>query len=255
MGTRGASGSKAGNRDGNIGPTVSGAAKILPCGRCPVRPLAVCAALSPDQLGALAKIVRTLRYAAHETVFHEADEADSLFIITSGVASVSKYLPNGRRQVAGFLYPSDFFGLAVAGCYANSVSAVTDLTVCHFVRTQFEALLYAFPKLEMSVLGQSSHELAEAQEQMLLLGRKSALERLASFLLMISGRVRRNGQSDSPLWLPMNRSDIGDYLGLSTETTSRGFGRLEQIGAIQRLRDARVELLDRGMLQDISEGV
>jgi len=153
----------------------------------------------------------------------------------------------------GFLYPADFCGLAINGRYVNSAVAVTNLTLGSFARRQSESLLDRFPKFERRLLGQASNELAIAQEQMVLLGQKTAIEKVASFLLMTSERVCRNGQPDNPIWLPMTREDIGDYLGLSTETTSRMFTWLERRGAISKLPDAWVDLVNRQKLQEISE--
>jgi CRP/FNR family transcriptional regulator, anaerobic regulatory protein len=241
-------------RDAHLETVISSRSQPIPCGACPVRELAVCGALAPDELATLAAIVHEATYGPHQAVFHEGDEAESFFIITSGVASVSKFLVNGRRQITGFLYPSDFFGLVIEGQYVNSVTAITQLQLCHFMRRQYEALLERFPKLETRLLGHASNELVEAQEQMVLLGQKTATEKVASFLLMISGRARRTGQPDNPTWIPMTREDMGDYLGLTTETTSRTITRLEALGAIRRLRDMKIELVDREVLQEIADG-
>ena len=115
-------------------------------------------------------------------------------------------------------------------------------------------MLERFPKLERRLLGQASNELAVAQDQLVLLGRKTATEKVASFLLMISEHLRRNGLSDNPIWLPMTRQDIGDYLGLTTETASRMFAHLERRGAISKLPDARVDLTNLQMLREIAVG-
>lgn len=254
MAKNGGSRSKKANRDAYIAAIVSGKSEIAPCGPCPVRELAVCGALALDELHALAAIVHEIDFAPHQSVFHEWDEAECFFIVTSGVASVSKLLADGRRQIMGFLYSADFFGLAIDDHYANCVTAITNLTLCRFLRDQYEALLDRFPELEKRLLGQASNELAVAQEQMVLLGRKTAIEKVASFLLMNSERVRRNGHIDNPLWLPMIREDIGDYLGLTTETTSRTFTRLQRLGAISKLPDARIDLTNCQMLQEIAEG-
>jgi CRP/FNR family transcriptional regulator len=134
------------------------------------------------------------------------------------------------------------------------VTAVTDLTLCAFRRQQYEALLGRFAKLELRLFEHANNELAIAQEQMLLLGQKSAIEKIASFLLMTSDRLRRNGQDDNPLWLPMTRQDIGDYLGMTTETASRILSQLQRRGAISKLPDGRVVLVNHQMLERLSEG-
>ena len=229
-------------------------AAINPCGACPVRDLAVCGALEPDELYALAEIVHDMQRVHRQSVIVEGDEADSFFIVTSGVASIEKMLADGRRQVVGFLYPSDFFGLAINGSYAYSVTAVTNLSLCQFGRQRYLALIDRFPKLEHRLLGMASNELAASQEQMLVLGRKTAKEKVASFLSMLSERSHRLGRPRSPLWVPMTRGDIGDYLGLTTETTSRKFTQLRKEGIIAFLPDAMIDLLDPVRLKTIADG-
>ena len=103
--------------------------------------------------------------------------------------------------------------------------------------------------------GMASHELAAAQEQMLLLGRKTAREKIASFLLMLSRRATQRGQAGDPVSVPMSRNDIGDYLGLTTETVSRTFTQLKRGGSINLLQGGKVALADRARLEDIAEGL
>ena len=229
-------------------------ADIRPCGACPVRGLAVCGVLEPDELYALAEIVHEAHRAHRQSVIVEGDEADGFFIVTSGVASVEKLLADGRRQIVGFLYPSDFFGLAVDGRYAYNVTAVTNLAFCQFERPKYLALVDRFPKLERRLLGMASDELAASQEQMLVLGCKTAKEKVASFLSMLSERSYRLGHLRSPIWVPMTRGDIGDYLGVTTETTSRMFTKLRNEGLIAFLPDAMIDLLDINSLKKIADG-
>ena len=122
------------------------------------------------------------------------------------------------------------------------------------MRGQYDELLERFPNLEARLLLHASNELAIAQEQMLLLGRKVAVEKLASFLLMVSDRAGRSGQADNRIWLPMTREDIGDYIGLTMETTSRMFSELQKLGAISRRPDGKIDVLDEQLLRGISMG-
>lgn len=232
-----------------------GIADIQPCGPCPVRGLAVCGVLEPDELCALAEIVHELYRAHGQSVIVEGDEANSFFIVTSGVASVEKLLADGRRQVVGFLYPSDFFGLAIDSRYAYNVTAVTNLSLCRFERPQYLDLIEQFPKLERRLLGMASDELAANQDQMLVLGCKSAKEKVASFLTTLSERCYRLGYARSPIWVPMTRSDIGDYLGITTETASRMFTQLRKEGLIEFLPDSMIALQDLKRLKEIADGI
>ena len=130
-----------------------------------------------------------------------------------------KQLADGRRQIVGFMVPGDFLGLAFGGLHLCSAEAVTEVTLCRFPRAAFLALCDECPALEKEILQRTSTELAAAQEQMLLLGRKTALERVASFVLSMGRRQRR--RTAEAVALPMNRIDIADHLGLTVETVSR----------------------------------
>ncbi len=213
------------------------------CGRCSARAISVCGALNEAGLDRLAAIAEALTLPADATLAYEGDPAEHLFNITSGVVRVSKLLPDGRRQIVGFLFAGDFLGMAAGAVYPFSAEAVEPVTVCRFRRGAYRTLLAELPSLEAALLDRASHDLQAAQEHMLLLGRKSAAERLASFLLDVAARgpggVRKGGEFP----LPMSRSEIGDYLGLTIETVSRTLTKLKSAGVITlpTARSARVE--------------
>jgi len=203
-----------------------------PCVACGVRDLSICGALEGHELDRLASLVTQRTIAPGETVFFESDSATNLFVIADGSIKIYKLLADGRRQVTGFLYPSDFLGLAFQERYAYSAEAIVETRLCRFERGALEALLEQYPRLEKRLLGVASNELASAQDQMLLLGRKTAEEKVASFLYTLSRRAYRKRLPAETLSLPMTRNDIADYLGLTTETVSRCFTRLKRDGVI-----------------------
>ncbi len=156
----------------------------------------------------------------------EGEPASAFFNISSGTVRLYKLMPDGRRQITGFVGIGHFLGLAVSDTYAFSAEAIEPVRYCRFSRTKLRALLDDFPALEKRLLQVASDELVAAQEQMLLLGRKTARERLASFLLAQS---RLGVACQTPrvqFALPMTRGDIADYLGLTIETVSRTLTRL-----------------------------
>ncbi len=236
-------------------PIARGAPLRAPCGACTVRHLTLCAALEPHELAEISAIVSSVELARGDPLFDEGEPAQHLFNVTSGAVKVYKLLADGRRQMTGFLFPGDFLGLANEETYAYSAEAVTHTVLCRFPRRKLERLLEKYPKMEHRLLGMASHELAVAQEQMLLLGRKTAREKIASFLLMLSRRSVQRGQNGNPVVVPMSRNDIGDYLGLTTETVSRTFTQLKQGGSISLLPGGKVEMADRARLEDIAEGL
>ncbi|WP_035693745.1 cyclic nucleotide-binding domain-containing protein [Azospirillum halopraeferens] len=225
-----------------------------PCGACPVRSLTVCAALDPEELRRLADILQTVRIEANHTIFGEGDAADALYNVTSGTVKLYKLLPDGRRQITGFLITGDFIGLALNESYAYTAETVTGCTLCRFPRKKLEALLDEFPKMQRRLFSMASNELAAAQDQMLLLGRKTAKEKICSFLLMLSQRAARRGHKDNPVHVPMSRADIADYLGLTTETVSRTFTQLKTAGIISLQEGNKIQIAGMDALYDMAEG-
>jgi CRP/FNR family transcriptional regulator, anaerobic regulatory protein len=188
----------------------------------------------------------------------EGDPAEFFFNVTSGSAKLFKLLPDGRRQITGFASPGHFLGLAVSTTYSFSAEALEPMRICRFSRTKLKALLDDFPAMEKRLLEVASNELVAAQEQMLLLGRKTARERLASFLVSRSAMPthclgHQAGHADNVL-LPMTRHDIADYLGLTIETVSRTLTKLKAEGLIDIPSGNLVSIRRHDALEDIATG-
>lgn len=212
--------------------TVTAAAPYFPCQSCVVRDKAICKALDDSELRQLNKIATAVKLEADGTVFYEGDDSTYLFNVVSGSLRLSKLLPDGRRQVTGFLFPGDFLGLSIAGVYSYSAEALTAASLCRFDRTSLTRMLERFPKLEHQLLSLASNELAQAHDHLMVLGRKTAIERVATVLLKLAERIGKNGKAGCALDLPMNRSDLADYTGLTTETVSRTLTRMRKQGVI-----------------------
>jgi CRP/FNR family transcriptional regulator len=233
-------------------PVARAEGPLSPCPACKVRDVVVCGSLDDAELPAISSIKSVVDLERGAPLFHAGEPAEHVFNVTGGVIRVYKLLADGRRQITGFLFPGDFLGIANDFAYAYGAEAVTYASVCRFKRRDIEALLARFPKLEHRLLRIASHELAAAQEQMMLLGRKTARERVASFLVMLSQRAASRGLPDNPIPLPMSRGDMGDYLGLSMETVSRTISGLRRHALIADTPDGGVEILDREQLNEIS---
>ena len=224
------------------------------CQKCEVRQLAICAALEDEDLHRLDAIVTHIHMDAGETLFYETDEAGHVFTVASGTLRLHKMLPDGRRQITGFVLPGDFLGLSGRDGFSYTAEAVTEAGICRFPRRALEALFDDFPRLEKEILWKARDELVAAQEQMLLLGRKMPAEKIASFLLGLSRRAERWEMPSDPVLLPMSRGDIADYLGLTVETVSRTFTRLKSEGVIELPEAHRVVLSDRERLEELAHG-
>lgn len=187
------------------------------------------------------------------------NEAPGYFAnIVSGVVKLTKSLGDGRQQIVGLQFPSDFLGRPFRNLSPYHAEAVTDVQLCTFEKSQFERLAKEFHDFEHRLFENTLDELDCAQEWMLLLGRKSAEEKVASFLLMVARRMqsvgcRSNGQSATRFELPLARAEIADFLGLTIETVSRQFTRLK-VDKIIALEGSRtIVVLDMPRLSAISE--
>ena len=230
------------------------AAQVDPCVTCEARSLAVCASLAQEGLRRLGQAAEIIQLQPGAALVREGDTASHVFTVTTGVARVYKLLADGRRQIVGFLYPGDMLGLPSRMHYGVNAEALEPMTACRFRRAEYRDLAGELPGLEAALLDRACDELRAAQDQMLLLGRKTALERLASFFLDISSRDRRAGGDGARLRLPMTRGEIADYLGLTTETVSRTTTRMKTRGVIRLLPRNVVEILDPVALASLAGG-
>ena len=224
------------------------------CTACDVRGYTFCSELGDEEIGQIQSIVRQVRLVSGQLLFQEGDEAEDVFNVTQGVIKLYKLLPDGRRQITGFLFPGDFLGIVGGSGYSYSAEAVNDVTLCRLSRSQLNRLFLRFPKLEHRLFGIATDELTAAQDQMLLLGRKTAAEKLASFLLSLAGRADVDGSAAQPVPLPMTRGDIADYLGLTVETVSRVIGRMRKGGLIDLADAHHIVLTRRDELEGMAEG-
>jgi CRP/FNR family transcriptional regulator, anaerobic regulatory protein len=191
------------------------------CEDCKVRLFSVCGALEASELDELDRISQGKAFAPKTMLFDQGAIAGSVFNVTEGVVRLYKSLPDGRRQIVGFALPGDFLGLALMDRYGVAAEAVTDVQVCRFARSAFLTYIDGKPHLLRRLHEFAGHELSLAQDQMLLLGRRNAEEKVAAFLLNLQKRYGRLGTISVTIPLPMTRQDIADYLGLTIETVSR----------------------------------
>lgn len=221
------------------------------CDKCKVRSLAVCAALDPNELNELDDIVHHIHIDGKSTFIHQGETAESVFSVTEGVVRLYKLLSDGRRQIIGFAMPGDFLGLALQNRYGFSADAVDDVALCRFDRREFDSLVTAKPHFLRRLHEFATHELVIAQEQMTLIGRRSAEERVAAFLVAMRERWARIKGPSVTIQLPMQRIDMADYLGLTIETVSRTLTKLARDGVILIVPEA-VRVLDEKKLTAIA---
>jgi len=226
--------------------------KTKDCGTCPIRHRAVCARCEADEFEFLEKIKYYRNYEAGQPIIWSGDHMDFVASLVSGVASLTQTMEDGRTQMVGLLLPSDFLGRPGRNSVLYDVTAVTDLTLCCFRRKPFEDLLLTNPHIGQRLLEMTLNELDAAREWMLVLGRKTAREKIASLLSIIARReasLRRSTTSNGMHFeLPLTRESMADYLGLTLETVSRQISALKRDGVIELQGTRNVHVPDFGAL-------
>lgn len=227
------------------------------CSQCVVRNSAICAALMPDELHVLSQLGRKQRVGRGQTVVWEGDDAIIVANVISGILKVSMSIADGREQIVGVVFPGDFIGRPFGQKSPYSVTALSDAELCIFSRSNFDAFARNHPELEHKLLQRTLAELDRAREWMLLLGKKTATERIATLLLEMSSRMGATGCSIeenelNEFALPLDRQQMGDVLGLTIETVSRQLSRLKADGVISLPDRRMVSIQNRRRLQDLS---
>ena len=228
------------------------------CDDCGARHLGLCDALSDEELVFLSRAAQHMSLPAGKLFMEEGEAAQFFYNINSGTVRLFKALPDGRRQITGFAGPGHFIGLAAADLNVVSAEAMEPVRLCRFSRAGLRAMFSEYPVLERKLLDVAMHELVLSQQQMLLLGRKTALERIASFLLSWAQRQEICGagklpQPNATLPLPLSRTDLADYLGLTIETVSRSLSHLKKAGLIEIPNIHEIVLLRPQALANIAE--
>jgi CRP/FNR family transcriptional regulator len=234
---------------GVVGPEVPGSAvEGHGCRVCLVRHLAVCTALPAEQAGALEELAGDLQLRAGELLAREGEQRRYVFTVQTGALRRTRTLADGRRLVAGFLMPGDYIGFSGATHYRHTIEAITDSSLCAVPHQGMRTLCETYHGLEHELMQRACIELDATRDKLMGLARMTPPERLAGFLQDMAQRRLRQGLDDAVIELPMTRTDIADYLGLTIETVSRCFTKLRGEGLIATPDPHTVQLLDRRKL-------
>ena len=186
-------------------------------------------------------------------LYYEGDEVDWLYQVNSGVLRLTRLLEDGRRQVIAFGYPGDIVGFPSEGRYHCDCDALTDTRLQPYRRSALETG-DGDPALHRALLQAALREISAMQDHFMMLGRKSAAERVASFLCVLSARVGQQLGTSTQVVLPMSRADIADFLGLTTETVSRALTQLRKAEIIAIENNHTVIFLRPNALLNLSRG-
>lgn len=219
------------------------------CTNCSVRERAICQSLSAGDLEAMSQMGRRHTVSPGEALMWQGDEEMVVGNVIDGVLKLSASTADGREQTLGILYPSDFIGRPFGRTSSHSVVALSEARVCTFPRSSFDRFAEDHPDLEHKLLQRTLTELDRSRQWMVLLGRKSAGERLAAFLLDMAERLgSEDADGNVRFELPFGRQDIADLLGLTIETVSRQITRLRDDGVIATPDRRGIVILDRDWL-------
>lgn len=222
----------------------------LACQRCPARSQGICAALTTEQLTTLCGHSRRVRREAGERL--TTDEIDAGFYanIRTGVVKLTRHLRDGRQQVVGLQFAADHLGRRSRETDSASAEAVSPVELCLIRATAVEAMIHDNGAFAERIVSHALRELDEAHGRMLTLGRRSARERVAWFLEFIASRISGNNHpGPDGFCVPLSRSDMADYLGLTVETVSRQITRLRLEKVIEVTNYRHVTIIDADRLR------
>lgn len=206
----------------------------------------------------LGKLGRKQQVSRGQTLVWEGDESLVVANVIRGVLKLSVSTADGREQIVGVVFPSDFIGRPFGKESPYSVTALTDAEVCIFTRAAFDAFAKDHPELQHKLLQRTLDELDRARQWMMLLGRKTASERIATLLIEVSNRLGAASGCSSfapyldQFELPMDRQQMGDVLGLTIETVSRQLTKLKEAKIIELPDRRSVIIKDRQRLEDLA---
>lgn len=229
------------------------------CSGCKAHSFALCSRLHGEELSKFGSMSTHKTVKAGQSLFSEYDDAKYFHTVVSGEVRLSRLLDDGRRQITGFKSAGDFIGLSVDGHYAADAEAIDDVVVCQFTVPALNATMEENAAIQSRLMEMMQVEVVNLQNHMLLLGRKTPVEKIANFLCERVARkfAVEEGEHEEnrvEIELPMSRTDIADFLGLTIETVSRTITKLKNLGVIELLSSQKVVIADLYQLQMLADG-
>jgi len=225
----------------------------IPCHSCPARNSPLCSVFTDTEIEDLFFLAHIRRIEAGEYLLHEEDPVRQVYNISSGALALERLASDGAKQIMAFCYAGDFIGISSGRSYSVSARALKPLTACQWQEADLQSLYKTYPKLETRVHEITARVVEAIMDQLFVLGRKKATEKIAWFLLFIETRQANvDGLSES-FNMPMTRVDIADYLGLTVETVSRAFTQLKTKGLIDITDKWTITIKDRVALTALGD--
>ena len=202
---------------------------------------------------AKADVAQELSFGPDENLFFDGDEATCVYEVLEGVVRSSKMLLDGRRQVLNFCYPGDMLGLSHDSLYHCDCDTGSEVKVRVYRKNACTRSIASDPQYCAAMLKNAAAEMNNMQEHFLMLGRKTAMEKLASFLVAVMERSATGKSSKAVFELPMMRCDIADFLGMTIETVSRNLTKLREHGIIEMPTRHEINVIDPRALKELAE--
>ena len=228
----------------------------ISCRDCSLTALCLPHGMKDSEIQELDKIVKHLPpMQAGQHLYRAGDKGRSLYAVRSGAAKSYCITESGEEQVLGFTLPGELVGLdgLSDGFYTSSSIVLETSSICEMPFDSLEVLCSRLPGLNRQIMRVAAKEISAEQQMLMQLGKRTAEERLASFLLSLSSRFSQRGLSATEFNLPMSRQDIGNYLGLAIETVSRLFAHFQEQGLLHVNRK-QITILELGRLKAMVEG-
>ncbi len=208
--------------------------------------------LTDDERARLAVMSTIVRFKKGEIIYQEGDRADAVFNLNSGIVTAYRKAPDGSEHVVAFLLADDLFGLSAEGLYTNSTRALTAVTAYRLPVAALRSRLAKDAELDFHVMCKLCQELRQAQRHAFLLSQRSAVTKLAMFLQLFEELQIAKGEPAAEIHLPMDRSDIGEYIGITLAAVSRAFRALTIRGIIKVRDRHHVRVVDRSGFEKIA---
>ncbi|MCJ8323786.1 MAG: helix-turn-helix domain-containing protein [Rhizobiales bacterium] len=221
------------------------------CNNCPVRGLSFCSALDTLALEEFSALSKTRSFTDGQLILTEGEVNEYIGSITEGIVKVYKLLNDGRQQIISLGFPGDMLGNIIDAEYNYFVEAVGKVKICLYRVSRIASFAATNPEIYLSILGKTNQQLSHARDWLVLLGRKTAKEKIASFLLLLSEH-HLGSETDQAFKIPLKRQEIADFLGLTIETVSRNFSSLKNQQLIREQAGHMLIIVDYSALKNIS---
>jgi CRP/FNR family transcriptional regulator len=224
------------------------------CSGCNAHKIGLCASLDAEALRDVAASGERICFGPREVLFRQGDPAAHIFILNDGTARLTHLLPDGRQAAVGLRFGGDVLGFTTEEAHHLGAEALTAATACRISRRELDRLLRQHPGLERQFIDLCARELAATQSHLVALGRFTAEERVAAFLISLAEAQERRGHQGPVFDVPTTRADVGELLGLTLETVSRAVSTFRRRGWLRARGLHEVELLDRAALASLASG-